>query len=167
MRNRVYLSLGSNTGDRAGNLHAAIERLSQIGEVAAISSFYETEPLEFTAQPWFLNCVVSLETAKTPAQVLQDALAIEQQMGRRRTQPKGPRNIDIDVLLYGDQIVDEGLAHSAPCAGRAEICTGAAGGDRPGRAAPGTEKDFVGIAERAAARAARPQTSAGSEKFRE
>ena len=111
MRNRVYLSLGSNTGDRAGNLHAAIERLSQIGEVAAISSFYETEPLEFTAQPWFLNCVVSLETAKTPAQVLQDALAIEQQMGRRRTQPKGPRNIDIDVLLYGDQIVDEKGLH--------------------------------------------------------
>jgi len=72
-----------------------------------VSSFYETEPVEFTPQPWFLNCVVLLETAKSPAQVLQGALAIEQGMGRRRTQTKGPRNIDIDVLLYGDQIVEE------------------------------------------------------------
>jgi 2-amino-4-hydroxy-6-hydroxymethyldihydropteridine diphosphokinase len=107
MRQRVYLSLGSNTGDRAGNMRTAIEQLSQIGEVVAVSSFYDTEPVDFTAQPWFLNCVVSLETAKGPAQVLQGALAIEQGMGRRRTQAKSPRNIDIDVLLYGDQIVDE------------------------------------------------------------
>ncbi len=90
---------------------AAIEQLSQIGEVVAVSSFYETEPVEFTAQPWFLNCVVSLETAKRAAQVLQGALAIEQGMSRRRTQEKGPRNIDIDVLLYGDQIVDEKGLH--------------------------------------------------------
>jgi 2-amino-4-hydroxy-6-hydroxymethyldihydropteridine diphosphokinase len=111
MRQRVYLSLGSNTGDRTGNMLAAIERLSQIGEVVAVSSFYETEPVEFTTQPWFLNCVASLETAKSPAQVLQGALAIEQGMGRRRTQAKGPRNIDIDVLLYGDRIVDEKGLH--------------------------------------------------------
>lgn len=111
MRQRVYLSLGSNTGDRAGNTLAAIERLSQVGEVVGVSSFYETEPVEFTAQPWFLNCVVSLETTMSPVQVLQGALAIEQGMGRRRTQTKGPRNIDIDVLLYGDQIVDEKGLH--------------------------------------------------------
>jgi 2-amino-4-hydroxy-6-hydroxymethyldihydropteridine diphosphokinase len=111
VRKRVYLSLGSNTGDRAANLLAAIERLSQVGEVFAVSSFYETEPVEFIAQPWFLNCVVSLKTAKSPPQVLQVALAIEQGMGRRRTQAKGPRNIDIDVLLYGDEIVDEKGLH--------------------------------------------------------
>jgi 2-amino-4-hydroxy-6-hydroxymethyldihydropteridine diphosphokinase len=92
-------------------MRVAIERLSQIGEVVAVSSLYETEPVEFTAQPWFLNCVVSLETARSPAQVLQGALAIEKGMGRRRTQAKGPRNIDIDVLLYGDQIVDEKGLH--------------------------------------------------------
>ena len=92
-------------------MHAAIKQLSQIGEVVAVSSFYETEPVEFTAQPWFLNCVVSVETAKRADQVLQSALAIEQGMGRRRTRAKGPRNIDIDVLLYGDQIVEEKGLH--------------------------------------------------------
>ena len=106
MHNRAYLSLGSNTGDRTANLHAAIEQISQVGNVLAVSSFYETEPVEFTSQPWFLNCVVSLETENSPSQLLQGVLAIEQAMGRRRTQDKGPRNIDIDVLLYGDQTVD-------------------------------------------------------------
>jgi len=92
-------------------MQTAIKQLSRIGEVIAVSSFYETEPVEFTAQPWFLNCVVSLETANGPAQVLQSALAIEQGMGRTRTQAKGPRNIDIDVLLYGDQVVEEEGLH--------------------------------------------------------
>lgn len=105
------MSLGSNTGDRTANLHAAIEQISQVGNVLAVSSFYETEPVEFTSQPWFLNCVVSLETENSPSQLLQGVLAIEQAMGRRRTQDKGPRNIDIDVLLYGDQTVDEKGLH--------------------------------------------------------
>ena len=56
MHKRVYLSLGSNLGDRAANLNAAIDRLGTLGKVVAVSSFYETEPVEFTAQPWFLNC---------------------------------------------------------------------------------------------------------------
>jgi 2-amino-4-hydroxy-6-hydroxymethyldihydropteridine diphosphokinase len=111
MRNRAYLSLGSNTGDRAANLHAAIEQIFQLGNVLAVSSFYETEPVEFTSQPWFLNCAVSLETENSPSQLLQGVLAIEQAMGRSRTQDKGPRNIDIDVLLYGDRIVDEKGLH--------------------------------------------------------
>jgi len=107
MSNRAYLSLGSNTGDRAANLHAAIGQISQVGNVLALSSFYETEPVEFTRQPWFLNCAVSLETEKSPSQLLQRVLAIEQAMGRSRTQDKGPRNIDIDILLYGDVAVQE------------------------------------------------------------
>ena len=101
------MSLGSNTGDRAANLHAAIGQISQVGNVLAVSSFYETEPVEFTSQPWFLNCAVSLETEKSALQLLQDMLAIEQAMGRSRTQDKGPRNIDIDILLYGDVAVQE------------------------------------------------------------
>ena len=101
------MSLGSNTGDRAANLHAAIGRLSQVGNVLAVSSFYETEPVEFVSQPWFLNCAVSLETDKSPSQLLQGVLAIEQAMERSRTQDKGPRNIDIDILLYGDLGVEE------------------------------------------------------------
>ena len=107
MRKRVYLSLGSNTGDLATNLHEAITRLSQAGKVVAVSSFYETEPVEFTSQPWFLNCAVALDTDKTPNELLQAALAIEQAMGRKRTQEKGPRNIDVDILLFEDAIVDE------------------------------------------------------------
>ncbi len=106
MRKRVYLSLGSNVGDREANLKAAIEHLGKFGEVVATSSFYETEPVEFTDQPWFLNCAVALDTEKMPRQLLQALLAVEEQMGRRRTQNKGPRNIDIDILLFGNSIVD-------------------------------------------------------------
>jgi len=104
---RVYLSLGSNVGDRAANLHTAIDSLRALGEVVVISSFYETEPVEFTAQPWFLNCAVAFDTDKTPKQLLTSILDIEQQLGRRRAQKKGPRTIDIDILLFGDRIVDD------------------------------------------------------------
>ena len=106
MRKRIYLSLGSNIGDRAANLNVAIERLSLVGEVVAVSAFYETEPVEVTSQPWFLNCVVALDTDKLPQQVLNALLKVEQDMGRRRTQNKGPRNIDIDILLFGDAVVE-------------------------------------------------------------
>jgi 2-amino-4-hydroxy-6-hydroxymethyldihydropteridine diphosphokinase len=102
----VYLSLGSNVGDRDANLHSAIERLRTLGEVLAVSSFYETEPVGFTAQPWFLNCVVKLDTEKIAEQLLAGLLDVEQQMGRRRTQEKGPRTIDIDILLFGDSIIE-------------------------------------------------------------
>jgi 2-amino-4-hydroxy-6-hydroxymethyldihydropteridine diphosphokinase len=106
MHNRVYLSLGSNVGDRAANLNTAIDHLRELGVVVAISSFYETEPVEFTAQPWFLNCAVALDTEKTPKQLLTGILEIEQQLGRRRAQKKGPRIIDIDILLFGNSLVE-------------------------------------------------------------
>jgi 2-amino-4-hydroxy-6-hydroxymethyldihydropteridine diphosphokinase len=80
----VYLSLGSNLGDRSANLRAAIERLGEAGVVRAVSGFYETEPVELRDQPWFLNCVVALETSDSPEALLQRALAIEQEMGRLR-----------------------------------------------------------------------------------
>lgn len=107
MLDLVYLSLGSNIGDRAGNLNAAIDRLRSLGEVVAVSSFYETEPVEFTAQAWFLNCAVALDTEKKPQELLAGILDIERQMGRRRAQKKGPRIIDIDILLFGNLIVDD------------------------------------------------------------
>jgi 2-amino-4-hydroxy-6-hydroxymethyldihydropteridine diphosphokinase len=106
MRNLVYLSLGSNVGDRENQLRDAIRRLETAGRVAPVSSFYETEPVEFTEQEWFLNCAVALETDKTPGQLMAAVLQIEGEMGRRRTQNKGPRNIDIDILLFGDTIID-------------------------------------------------------------
>lgn len=106
MHKFVYLSLGSNVGDRAAILDSAISKLCRLGEVAAVSSFYETEPVEFTAQPWFLNCVVKLDTEKMPKQLLAAILDIEQQMGRRRMQKKGPRVIDIDIVLFGSSVVE-------------------------------------------------------------
>ena len=105
MEKTVYLSLGSNVGDREANLRIAIAKLSDLGEVITASSIYETEPMEFTAQPWFLNCVVALRTGLMPKLFLSKALAIEQQMGRRRSQPKGPRTIDIDILLFGNSVI--------------------------------------------------------------
>ncbi len=106
MRKTVYLSLGSNLGDRSANLADAIARLGRLGRVVGVSSFYETEPVEVIAQPWFLNCAVKLETEKMPKQLLKGILDLEHAMGRRRTQSKGPRNIDIDILLFGNSVVE-------------------------------------------------------------
>jgi 2-amino-4-hydroxy-6-hydroxymethyldihydropteridine diphosphokinase len=102
----AYLSLGSNLGNHEQNLREAIDRLESAGRVVSVSSSYETEPVEFTQQAWFVNCAVALETSKTPAQLMASLLDIEQAMGRRRTGKKGPRTIDIDLLLFGDAIVD-------------------------------------------------------------
>ena len=106
MPSRVYLSLGSNVGDRASQLLSAVGRLETTGRVVAVSSFYETEPVEFTPQPWFLNCAVALESSQTPQQLMDSILLIEQEMGRRRLQKKGPRTIDIDILLFDDAVVN-------------------------------------------------------------
>jgi 2-amino-4-hydroxy-6-hydroxymethyldihydropteridine diphosphokinase len=106
MSNLAYLSLGSNVGDRERHLREAIRRLETVGRVGRVSSFYETEPVEVTDQAWFLNCAVALETVKTPEQLLTALLEIEREMGRRRTQSKGPRTIDIDILLFGDIVID-------------------------------------------------------------
>jgi 2-amino-4-hydroxy-6-hydroxymethyldihydropteridine diphosphokinase len=108
MQKVVYLSLGSNVGDRAAQLTAAIAALASLGEVAKVSAFYETEPLEFTKQPWFLNCVVKLQTEKMPRQLLAALLAIERQHGRNRSKErsKGPRTIDLDILLFGNSVIE-------------------------------------------------------------
>ena len=105
MEKTVYLSLGSNVGDRQAHLRTAIGKLGDRGEVITVSSFFETEPVEFAAQPWFLNCAVALRTELMPKLFLAKIVAIEQQMGRRRIQPKGPRNIDIDILLFGNAVI--------------------------------------------------------------
>ena len=104
----VYLSLGSNLGDRAGNIRRAIEELrARSVRVRKVSSPYETEPLEVRDQPWFLNCAILAETDLSPRQLLGVLLEIERGMGRERHVPKGPRAIDMDILLYGDAIVNE------------------------------------------------------------
>lgn len=107
MNKTVYLSLGSNLGDRAANLRTAIQKLSEIGDVMAVSSFYETEPVEAAPQPWFLNCAVRLNTEKMPRQLIAAILSLEQSMGRhRRGQEKAPRTIDIDILLFGSSVIE-------------------------------------------------------------
>lgn len=102
----AYVSLGSNLGDRASFLHQAICALGNLGTVSAVSSVYETEPVDYADQPWFLNCVVRLETTLGPEELLGETQKIEQQLGRVRDIPKGPRTMDIDVLLYDDKIIE-------------------------------------------------------------
>jgi 2-amino-4-hydroxy-6-hydroxymethyldihydropteridine diphosphokinase len=104
----AYLSLGSNLGDRAVNLQRALGDLGVLGKVTRRSSVYETEPQELTAQPWFLNSVLELETKLEPLELLAGILAIERNMGRVREEstPKGPRVIDVDILLLGDRVAE-------------------------------------------------------------
>jgi 2-amino-4-hydroxy-6-hydroxymethyldihydropteridine diphosphokinase len=99
----VYLSLGSNLGDREANLRAALERLHP----QRVSPIYETEPVDYTEQPLFLNLVAELETSLTPRELLERTQAIERELGRVRGIPKGPRTLDIDILFYGDAVVRE------------------------------------------------------------
>src|ERR1700749_4599379 len=107
MKTTVHLSLGSNLGEREANLHEALRRLRALGTVVSVSSLYETEPVEvLSRQAWFLNCAAQMETDLTAEAFLQQALAIEQAMGRQRTEPKGPRTIDIDILFFGSAVID-------------------------------------------------------------
>ena len=104
--NTTYLSLGSNLGDREANLREAIERLEAPDvHVVRTSPVYETEPVDYTDQPWFLNLVVEAETGLLPRRLLSRINKIERTLGRVRTMAKGPRTIDIDILLYGQAVV--------------------------------------------------------------
>lgn len=107
MQKLVHLSLGSNLGDREAHLQEALRRLNALGKVNSVSSFFETEPVEVKRrQPWFLNCAAAVDTELAPLQFLQGILEIEQSMGRTRTEPKGPRIIDIDIVLWGDNVLN-------------------------------------------------------------
>lgn len=102
----VYLSLGSNVGDREEHLAAAIAALGARDiRVTRQSSIYLTEPVDFQAQNWFLNCVVEAETDFMPRQLLRAIRQIESEIGRRRLVRSGPRVIDLDILLCGSSII--------------------------------------------------------------
>ena len=104
----AYLSLGSNLGDREGHLKRALDALqSRNTRVARISSLYETEPVGFAAQPWFLNLAVKIAARIPPRPLLDFCLGIERSLGRARTFRCAPRTIDLDILLYGNEIVEE------------------------------------------------------------
>ena len=105
--NTAYLLLGGNLGDREANLKKAIELVNdKIGRVIAISSLYETAAWGKTDQPAFLNQAVSLQTRLTALEVLERALSIEQELGRVRKDKWGERLIDIDLILFGDEVIN-------------------------------------------------------------
>ncbi|MDR1832283.1 MAG: 2-amino-4-hydroxy-6-hydroxymethyldihydropteridine diphosphokinase [Fusobacteriaceae bacterium] len=115
----LYLSLGANLGDRKKQLTLALERLREIphSEVAAVSGFYETKPFGYADQADFFNCAVKMTTLLTPREFLKETQAIERELGRDRAHEIhwGPRPIDIDILLYGEEIMaDEDLAIPHP-----------------------------------------------------
>jgi 2-amino-4-hydroxy-6-hydroxymethyldihydropteridine diphosphokinase len=102
----VYLSLGSNIEDRSGNLNAAIAALAEAGvRVRKVSAFYETEPVDYLQQDWFLNCVVEGGTELPAGALLSRLREIEMRMGSKKAIAKGPRILDIDILLYGDETI--------------------------------------------------------------
>jgi 2-amino-4-hydroxy-6-hydroxymethyldihydropteridine diphosphokinase len=102
----VYISLGSNLGDRAAMLARAITAMNSAGiRVARQSSFYITEPIGTPGQAWFLNAVAEAETSLLPLQLLHALLKIERELGRRRITPHGPRTIDLDLLFYGSSVI--------------------------------------------------------------
>ena len=106
-KHTVYLSLGSNLGDRAVHIEKALTRLGEERvRIVRRSSFYQTEPVEFQAQGWFLNIAVEAETELMPRQLLRAIGNIEREMGRKRIVRAGPRTIDIDILLYGANAVN-------------------------------------------------------------
>ncbi len=102
----VYLGLGSNMGDRQGNLDRALDFLSQKLQVAEVSSVYDTEPVGNINQPRFLNLVCRIYTRLAPAALLILAKGIESKIGRVVRDSNAPRPIDIDILFYGDQVVE-------------------------------------------------------------
>ena len=107
MKHNVYLSLGSNLGDQARNLRDAIAALRKAGiDVTRISSMYETEPVDYLDQPWFLNIAIEAETELPAVALLKALRQIEANIGSKKLVSKGPRLIDLDILLYGDETID-------------------------------------------------------------
>jgi 2-amino-4-hydroxy-6-hydroxymethyldihydropteridine diphosphokinase len=106
----AYIGLGANLGDREGTLRTALERLARDPEidVLAVSRLRETDPVGFEDQPRFVNAAAKLETTLAPRALLERMLAVERSLGRVREGPRfGPRTLDLDLLVYGDTVVDE------------------------------------------------------------
>ncbi len=96
----VYLGLGSNLGERQYNIRKAISLLKRQCAIEKISSFYETEPVGFLGQRWFVNCVIKAHTRLAPESMLEGIKSIEKTLGKKAVRKNGPRRIDIDILLY-------------------------------------------------------------------
>ena len=101
----AYVALGANLGDRAETLRQAVQRLTALGRITAVSNLYETDPVGYLEQPSFLNAVVALETQLAPADLFAALLGIERDLGRTRTFPNAPRTLDLDLLLVDDAVI--------------------------------------------------------------
>jgi len=102
----AYIGIGSNVGDREANCLRAVEFLAETGKVIAVSSFYRTEPVGYRDQEEFINAVAALETGVLPDDLLAACLAIEDRLARKRIVRRGPRTLDLDILLYGDLVMN-------------------------------------------------------------
>ena len=128
----VYLGLGSNLGDREDNLRRAVSLLSRRASLIALSSVYETKPWGYASQPAFLNVACLLETSLSPQDLLELAQSVERDLGRVPSFRYGPRVIDVDILLYGDEVIETPLLQVPTPALVAEgLCSDAPGGDCP------------------------------------
>ncbi len=109
MTELAYIGIGSNMGDPVGNCQMAIRMVSDAEGITIVcgSSFYRTEPVGLEGQPWFVNCVIQVQVSLSSKELLTLLQAFEQRMGRRRILRWGPRVIDLDILLFGDLILDE------------------------------------------------------------
>lgn len=101
------IGFGSNSGDRTAHLAAALSRVAELGRVRAVSPVYETAPVGGPPQPNYLNMVVLVETRLGPRALLEALLDIERAAGRQRREKWGPRPLDLDLLLYGEESIDE------------------------------------------------------------
>lgn len=106
-KNKAYLSLGSNIEDRKKNLETAIEEIEKLGKITKKSAIYETEPVDYKPQPYFLNLMLILETELSPSELIIKLQEIEHKMGRIKEIDKGPRNIDIDIIFYNNEIINQ------------------------------------------------------------
>ena len=105
----VFVSLGGNVGDRARYLNRALRKLRRYARIKQRSLLYETEPVCYTNQGWFLNMAVEIETHLSPHALLVALKATEKLLGREQTARYGPRTIDLDILLYGTQVIQTRL----------------------------------------------------------
>jgi 2-amino-4-hydroxy-6-hydroxymethyldihydropteridine diphosphokinase len=117
MGNIAFIGIGSNVGDKTGNCRQAINEIGRYGKntLLAQSSLYRSEPVGYTEQDWFINCVIEIETSLSALQLLRVLKGIEKSMGRERIIQWGPRTIDLDILFFNDEIFQiEGLTVPHP-----------------------------------------------------
>lgn len=103
---RYYIGLGANLGNQVETLRQAVTELSKLGTITAVAGLYRSAPVGYTDQPWFYNSVVELDSDLEPLELLHECQRIETELGRVRTIRFGPRTLDIDLLLTGEQVLD-------------------------------------------------------------